>query len=229
MSGLMRRYGKAAVRLIKGTMKALTALQAQSWNSDPSPMTALTEHDEPRDAIAPSKVINSHDAIDLAERIESIKAGVVGALTAGLAFSATQYIHRVWFASNLVDSVPLPAGVNGMWLANAFLRDGIPVVIAALSGFLFGITYRYVIRQDRNLHLRSGAVLAFGLVRGLAQIDERLHTPTSLLALGWLGIESLLLFACARIALDWALSQGWVRPFGMLATKQVTEQRPHAS
>jgi hypothetical protein len=74
---------------------------------------------------------------------------------------------------------------------------------------LFGLTYRYVIRTDRNSHLQSGAVLAFGLVRGLAPIQD--------LRLSWLiGLqigESLLLFGAAALLIDWLIEQGWIKRF----------------
>jgi hypothetical protein len=83
------------------------------------------------------------------------------------------------------------------------------VAIAALSGFLFGITYRYVIRDDKNPHLQDGAVLAFGLVRGLASME----VEQNLWVLGVLGIESVVCFAIARLTLDWAIQRYWVKPF----------------
>lgn len=43
--------------------------------------------------------------------------------------------------------------------------------IAFFSGLLFGVTYRYLIRSDKNPQLKAGGVLAFGLVRGLTQIE----------------------------------------------------------
>ena len=93
----------------------------------------------------------------------------------------------------------------------------------AVSGFLFGMTYRYVIRDDRNPHLKSGAVLAFGLVRAIPQIEPGIsHILGSIpnipnlqdvWPLAILGLESLILFAAARIVLDWAIERNWVKPF----------------
>lgn len=85
--------------------------------------------------------------------------------------------------------------------------------IAAFSGFLFGITYRYVIRQDHNPHLKSGAVLAFGLVRGLVQVECGLQAHLPLLSLAISAGESILLFAIARTGVDLTIQQGWVKPF----------------
>ena len=91
------------------------------------------------------------------------------------------------------------------------------VAIAGASGFLFGVTYRYVIRRDRNPHLNSGAVLAFGLVRGLAQVDTTLggvlDGTTSVLTLVVMVLESIVLFAVAGRMLDWAMARDWIKPF----------------
>jgi hypothetical protein len=87
------------------------------------------------------------------------------------------------------------------------------VAAAWLSGFLFGVTYRYVIREDKNPHLKSGAVLAFGLVRGLAPVEVKPNLTEAFWSLGVLGVESILCFAIARLTLDWAIHRHWVKPF----------------
>jgi hypothetical protein len=134
---------------------------------------------------------------DRLERIESIKAAGLGGLAAGIGYGAIEYIDRLL----------LPAA------SQSLLSLGLAVAIAIASGFLFGIAYRYIIRTDRNAHLNSGAVLAFGLVRGLAQVDvERFQ-------LAQIGIntllvgKSILLFTIARYSLDFALSASWILPF----------------
>ncbi|HEY9749795.1 MAG TPA: hypothetical protein V6C63_14010, partial [Allocoleopsis sp.] len=109
---------------------------------------------------------------------------------------ATQFVN---LASLQVSSIDLTLLISG--------------AIAILAGFLFGVTYRYVIREDQNPHLKSGAVLAFGLVRGLAQVDVGFNLQGTLWPFGVLAVESILLFAIARLALDAAIRQGWVRPF----------------
>ena len=82
------------------------------------------------------------------------------------------------------------------------------------------MTYRYVIRDDRNPHLKSGAVLAFGLVRAIPQVESvisemigSIPNLKDVLPLAILGLESLILFAAARIVLDWAIARKWVKPF----------------
>lgn len=140
-----------------------------------------------------------------AERIESLKAGWLGAIAFALAYLIAALANSLVLAVRVERLAQLQVSV-GVELA-------VKVAIALLSGFLFGVTYRYIIRSDRNSHLKDGAVLAFGLVRGLASIET-----SDYLALGvWLptalGVESIFCFAVARLALDLALSRGWLAPF----------------
>lgn len=142
--------------------------------------------------------------ISFAERLESLKAGCFGVLSATIAFSTifllNQFLvlHGSEFAP-LRSQSPLTTAASG--------------AIAMLSGFLFAVTYRYIIRHDRNPHLRSGAVLAFGLVRGLAQLEAELQSQIALLPAVILLGESVALFAIARVVLDWAIEQNWIKPF----------------
>lgn len=136
------------------------------------------------------------------ERIESVKAGIVGAaafVVADLILFAVKHLvleSRELFFALLVDD----------W------SRSLPLVIGAVSGFLFGITYRYIIRDDRNSHLNDGAVLAFGLVRGLAIVEQNLALSELLSAL-LLAIQSIICFAIARLALDLAIARKLIKPF----------------
>jgi hypothetical protein len=141
------------------------------------------------------------------DRIESLKAGTLGAIATAVMFSTLILINSSILAARFevmqelrIDNPALPELISG--------------AIAAISGFLFGVTYRYIVRGDRNPHLKSGAVAAFGLVRGLAQVDVRLQMQSH--NLWWFSLvtlESVLLFAIARIALDIAISRDWVKAF----------------
>jgi hypothetical protein len=75
------------------------------------------------------------------------------------------------------------------------------------------VTYRYIIRDDVNPHLKSGAVFAFGLVRGLAQVEVGLSNPNSVVPVVVMASESILMFAVARVLLDAAIARHWVKPF----------------
>lgn len=174
-------------------------------------MAVSTKSDKPTNGaidpvIGPIGHTEAPAGIGLAERIESVKAGLFGALAAGCAAGVVRLVNGWLLAPHVAVLAVLQPEPN-------LVAASVSGAIALLSGFLFGVTYRYVIRQDHNPHLRSGAVLAFGLVRALAQIDTGWTPLTPLLPFIVLGLESLLLFAAARILLDWAICQRWVKPF----------------
>jgi len=149
-------------------------------------------------------VNSSFDPTD-AERIESLKAAILGGLSLALTYCAIALLH------SLLLSTPSPALSLLDILANITLL--IKVAIAFLSGFLFGVTYRYAIRDDQNPQLKAGVVLAFGLIRGLAVIEGQPDITDTFWVWGILVIESLIEFAIARFTLDWAIHRRWVKPF----------------
>lgn len=137
----------------------------------------------------------------MAERLESLKAGVIGGLSLCLAFLITSLVNILVLARYFPPLASLQTEINWHWWLSG--------AIAGFSGLLFGVTYRYIIRTDQNPQLKSGGVLAFGLVRGLTQIDcTQAMLPDFILA----G-ESVLWFAMGAIALDTAIQIGWIKPF----------------
>ena len=142
----------------------------------------------------------------MAERLESLKAGVIGSISLGLAFLSTSFINVLWldkyFPIVTYDKIDI---VNLQMLLNG--------VIAGFSGFLFGVTYRYIIRVDANPHLKTGGIWAFGLVRGLTQIEVGWHLSNSVLPFLILAGESILWFSLAAFALDTAILWKWLKPF----------------
>lgn len=140
------------------------------------------------------------------ERIESLKAGVAGAIIAAIGF---------WLLFGLYCGLALPEATDWLSQVNSplLLKNG----TAVFSGFLFGITYRYAVRADRNPQLKTGAALAFGLVRGLAEVEQTLLDPPYWLTAVKL-LESLTLFGLVVLGLDWVMQVGWVKPFGTSRT-----------
>ncbi|MBF2001131.1 MAG: hypothetical protein IGS38_10475 [Synechococcales cyanobacterium M58_A2018_015] len=137
---------------------------------------------------------------ETAERLESLKAGMAAASLFGLLFLV------LWGVESWVGLSPPSEFLSPSPLAipTELLRAG----IALLTGFLFGVTYRYILRQDTNRQLQVGAIVAFGLIRGLAQV-ELLLGQVPLAALRLLG--NLLSFAVVGFALSWMMQQGWVQ------------------
>ncbi|WP_373547174.1 hypothetical protein [Chamaesiphon sp.] len=131
------------------------------------------------------------------ERIESVKAGSLGGIATGISYGLMLTIDRF-----------LPHEYS-----RSFVSLGLVVSISIVSGFLFGVTYRYIIRTDRNDHLNSGAVLAFGLVRGLAQVNVDEFDLSQVWMDSLIVAKSVVIFAIARYILDRALAKNWVLPF----------------
>ncbi len=142
---------------------------------------------------------NQSEVMSVAQaRIVSVKSGLIGAIAVGIAAILTTGFARI-------TTAPLNAPDTLLaWFVN--------LAVAIASGFFFGVTYRYIVRQDDNLHLSSGAVGAFGMVRSLTMIEtlwQDAFTP-----LLWLLIagESFLWFAIARYTLDFAIHKDWIQP-----------------
>ncbi len=142
----------------------------------------------------------------MAERVESLKAGIIS----GLSFSL------VFILASIFDDFLLNEYFSELYdvsIITVTLQRSISAGIAGFSGFLFGATYRYIIREDENPHLKSGGVLAFGLVRGLAQVDIGLNFSSSVFPFVLFTLESIAEFAITAFILDSAIKFGWVKPF----------------
>jgi hypothetical protein len=142
------------------------------------------------------------ESLSLEERLESLKAGLVAGSMAAIAEGVFQSLQvYVW------PKLETPEAAGSIFAPDFWAN----LAIAGLSGFLFGVTCRYAIRQDNNPHLSSGVILAFGLVRGLAQVrlDEVTVQDTSLVLFAIM--ESIVLFAIAYIGLSISIRKGWVK------------------
>ncbi|ELS01524.1 hypothetical protein Xen7305DRAFT_00012280 [Xenococcus sp. PCC 7305] len=141
----------------------------------------------------------------VAERIESVKAGLAGAIAFTVADLTAILLNNLIF-------VPWGVGFRLLQL-NSLLDSLITIATALVSGFLFGVTYRYIIRSDRNSHLKDGAVMAFGLVRGLALLEATAIKSGQFWSLSILIAEGIISFAIARYCLDFALGKKFIKPF----------------
>ena len=123
--------------------------------------------------------------ITLKERIESIQVGSISALAFLVPYLLFLIVDRLLLGESLT-------------LIGAFVK----ISGAIISGFLFGVTYRYVVRNDDNPHLKDGTVAAFALVRGLVplQLSTDLIADSGRLSL-FLG-ESFICFLSSRLLLE---------------------------
>lgn len=138
------------------------------------------------------------------ERLESLKAAILASFGAIFAFTIINLIQiKFSIFSSTFDLY--------WWLSAA---------IVLFSGFLFGVTYRYIIRDDNNFQLKAGGVMAFALVRGLVQADAKLAMVSDINDIFSLAkpiavvlAENVFLFGLAAILLDIAIHNSWIKAF----------------
>jgi len=138
----------------------------------------------------------------MAERIDSLKAAIIGAFCLLSTFVLFFVLNIFLLHEYLGLSSP-----KVIWDWNFLVGVG----IAGFSGFLFGVTYRYIIRDDNNPHLKSGGIVAFGLVRGLAQIDVGWNATGQILPYIFIASESILGVAIAGLSVDLAIRNDWLK------------------
>ena len=139
------------------------------------------------------------DVDEDAERLQSAKAALVSAV-AGTLLTAPLLLSQSG-ASSLVAL----ESVGGVFV----------------SCLVFGVTYRYALRDDLgNRQLKGGVVGAFGLARGLGAADVYLHGSDAGAVASWaeaalLAGEAVLTFALAGAALEVAFEKDVLKPFPM--------------
>jgi hypothetical protein len=138
------------------------------------------------------------DVDENAERVESAKAAACSAIF-GTALSAPLLLSQS------------PGGfVTAESLGGVFV-----------STALFGVVYRYAVRDDfGNDQLKFGVLGAFGLTRGLGEADVYLHGSDATSFSSWaeaalLAGESVLTFAFAYAALEYGFKNDYLKPFPM--------------
>ena len=101
----------------------------------------------------PPEQDDEEDKFSMAQRIESIKCVVAGALSGGVAAAPVTYLHSMASSTNAMAQWEL-------WTD-----------MASLQAALFAIVYRYAVRDDENPMLNQGVIGAFVLARTLSAIQ----------------------------------------------------------
>lgn len=158
-------------------------------------------------------ISTASEHLSLTDRIESIKAGLLGAIASVFGFFAIALSHH--FLQGFLTGIAL---INSFELGNPltlFFKLG----MTGFSGFLFAVTYRYIVRRDRNSHLKSGAVLAFAFIHSFGAIERELPSLTLLpllqmaVAIAFLLLENVVWLAIVQNILETSIQSRWIAAF----------------
>ena len=156
------------------------------------------------------------DKFTFAQKIESIKTGVVGLLVGGIAVTPVTAIHDIVFPGDTIS--------NGLaqW---EFDTD-----TGSITAALFAIVYRYCVREgeEKNEMLPMGVIGAFAIVRTVSRVRVSYYCDAVPLdcgsPLGYLdwamlqqllfsGVESAALFGATAAAMDYCYTKGYISRF----------------
>ncbi|MGD1873966.1 MAG: hypothetical protein ACFB02_13040 [Mastigocoleus sp.] len=140
------------------------------------------------------------------ERLESLKGAAIAGLCLAIAFVVTSLLN----ASVLSSYFPIFPSHQAEFLSIHWFFNG---AVVTFCGLLFGVTYRYIIRTDKNPQLQAGGIMAFGLVRSLTEVETSLNYSTDFLPLLVMGVESIIGFAIAGLILTKAIDIGLIAAF----------------
>ncbi|TYQ26391.1 hypothetical protein [Pseudanabaena sp. UWO310] len=165
-------------------------------------------------------ITTESEHLSITDRIESFKAGFLGAIASIFAFFAIAILHHllVQTLQPVLTNSPTQL-IDSFALARPLLL-AIKLSMMGFAGFLFAVTYRYIVRHDRNSHLKSGAILAFACIRSFATIERELSwlMPLPLmqitLAIAILLLENIAWFAIVQNILETAIQHKWIAAFG---------------
>ena len=163
-------------------------------------------------------VVTKDEAVDdkfsFGQRIESIKTGVVGLLSGGIAGAPVIALHDLVFADQTI------VNNSAQW---EFDTD-----MGSLEAALFAIVYRYCMRDDDNDMLEMGCIGAFVLVQTLSKVRTPTYCLSAPLSCGepleyfdwnmlqqafWSGWESALIFGVAAMAMNSCFEKGYISKF----------------
>jgi hypothetical protein len=160
-------------------------------------------------AIASSRRTNNDDKFSPQQRIESVKTGILGALSGGVAAAPFIAFHDI------------PAYGIASW---EFDTD-----MGAIQSALFAIVYRYCVRKkDDNDMLNMGVIGAFVVCRTLSRVRVPGYCTAVPLDCGdpigyfdwnmiqqllFNGLESIALFGAAAAAMEVAYNRNWISKF----------------
>lgn len=184
----------------------------------PPTLTSHTRHATITTTTTTLGLSNNNDSrndFSFAQRIESTKAVVVGAVAGGVALTPFSAVHDIW----------LDGGVH---VQNGLAQWEFDTDMGSIEAALFAIVYRYCVREDDNPMLKQGVIGAFALVRILSKIQVPTYCSAVPLSCGeplgyfdwdmlsqafYTGIESVALFGAAAAAMEYCFYRNIISKF----------------
>ncbi len=162
----------------------------------------------------PEKTVD--DKFSMAQRIESIKTGVVGLLAGGLAITPFAALHDIVYPDDTIE--------------NSLAQWEFDTDTGSIAGALFAIVYRYCVREgeEKNEMLGMGVIGAFTIVRTLGRVRVGRYCDFAPLQCGeplgyfdwdmlqqafFSGLESAALFSLTAAAMDYCYKKGYISRF----------------
>ena len=165
-----------------------------------------------------SSLDDDDEKFGLAQRIDSVKSLVVGALVGSLASAIPEAAHQLILAR--AWDLPTKA---------ALAQFEFDCDAAAVMAGLFAIVYRYGVRQDvTNPQLNQGLIGAFVVTRALSRVTLPSYCTAITLncgpPLGYVdwnvlaqllvnGAESAVMYGATAWAMDVCMERGWISRF----------------
>eukprot|EP01041_Mallomonas_annulata_P009608 gene9608-19973_t len=158
--------------------------------------------------------LSSMDVTTTLDRLESVKAAVISTASGSICFLPYALLTGII------------GGFDGQW---EFSHDSLAIMLA-----LFGITYRYIVRENENPMLTQGAVGAFAITRALSLINvpdtcsaipldcgAPFHYFSFSMALSGLSgfVESIIAFGGAAFYIERAFNSGILKKFPSAPTE----------
>lgn len=151
-----------------------------------------------------------------AQRIESVKTGIVGLFAGGISLTPFALIHDVIFKDQSI--------------ANGLAQWEFDTDTGSIATALFAIVYRYCVRdgEETNEMLQMGVIGAFVIVRTLARIRVPIYCSAVPLdcgePLGYFdynmiqqgigsGLESVVMFGATALAIEYCYEKGFISRF----------------
>ncbi len=211
----IEKLNSAAMENVETVTNDVTGFTTTIINSIAKPLPTKTFVEE-LEEVDEYEVMDVNSKFSMGQRIESVKAGIVGLITGGLALAPFAAIHDVMMPD---DSI-----VNGpaQW---EFDTD-----TGALAAALFAIVYRYCVRdgEQRNEMLQLGVIGAFVVVRTAARIRVPIYCSEAPLDCGepfgyfdydmiqqaiGSGLESIVMFGAAALAIEYCSDRKIIKRF----------------